>query len=42
MSRRLKWLLIGAALLLLLLAYWLDYKYPFPPLLRNHGMIAHS
>jgi hypothetical protein len=30
-----KWLLIGALLLLAILAYWLDQKYPFPPALKN-------
>ena len=40
-SRCLKWVLIGVAFLLLLLAYSLDHKYPFPPLLRN-DKIAHS
>ena len=40
MSRRLKWVLIGIALLLVLFAYWLDHKYPFPPLVRNDKMIV--
>jgi hypothetical protein len=38
MSFRRKWLLIGALLLLVILAYWMDRKYPFPPLLRNKEM----
>jgi len=42
LSRPRKWVLIGVALLLLLLAYWLDYQYPFPPLLRNDKTLARS
>jgi hypothetical protein len=35
MSRHRKWALIGGALLLIFLAWWLDRQHPFPPLLRN-------
>ncbi|SPE34409.1 exported hypothetical protein [Candidatus Sulfopaludibacter sp. SbA6] len=40
MSPRLKWVLIGAVLALVVLAYWLDHQNPFPPVLRNQGIIA--
>jgi hypothetical protein len=37
MSQRRKWILIGAGLLLAALAYWMDQKHPFPPVVRNRA-----
>jgi hypothetical protein len=35
MSSRRKRILFGAALLLVILAYWIDRQHPFPAVLRN-------
>jgi hypothetical protein len=42
MPRDKQWIWIGGGLLLLLLAYWLDYQRPFPPLLQNSRIAARA